>query len=67
MKTLATHALRLAALDYYYRARYLDPHPYKVVPAEVKEMVELLRFVPAAKFRHPEVMSFATSKPLTAP
>lgn len=56
LKTLATHALRLAALDYYYRARYLDPHPYKIIRAEVEEIVELLRVVPVAKFRHPEVM-----------
>lgn len=56
LRDLATHALRLAALDPYYRALYLELRPHAVNGAEVEEIVELLQLVPIAQFCHPQVV-----------
>ncbi len=49
---IAAHAVRLAKLDPYYRAGYLDPTFAKAGAREVREIVRLLSIVPFESLRH---------------
>jgi len=43
---MAKHALRLARLDAYIRAGYLDPEPEKIEPGDLPDLQSLLEIVP---------------------